>query len=73
MTPEEKCKQRDAAIAEQKLIDAEYQKDQDKRSLAAAIAYDETKPSREKHRRAQAAANTPEAWAERNDFDVFDE
>jgi hypothetical protein len=73
MTPDEERKRREAAIAYQKQLDANYQMAQDKRSIAAAIAYDVTKPSIERRRRAQAAANTPEAWAERNDFDVFDE
>jgi hypothetical protein len=73
MTPEDERKRRAEDIAEQKRINDAYQADQDKRSLAAAIAYDETKPSIEKRRRAQAMANTPEAWAERNDFDVLDE
>ena len=73
MTPEDERKRRAEDIAEQKRVNDAYQADQDKRSLAAAIAYDETKPSIEKRRRAQAMANTPEAWAKRNDFDVFDE
>jgi hypothetical protein len=71
MTPEDVRKRRAEDIAEQKRINEAYQADQDKRSLAAAIAYDETKPSIEKRRRAQAAANTPEAWAKRNDWDPF--
>lgn len=65
LNPEEQRKQREAAAAEQKRLNAEYQMAQDKRSIAAAIAYDVTKPSIEKHRRAQAAANTPEAMAKR--------
>lgn len=44
---------------------------QQRRSIAAAIAYDETKPSLEKRRRAQAMANTDAATRQRNDFDPW--
>jgi len=71
MNPEEERKRREEETTEQTRLNALYQADQDRRSLAAAIAYDETKPSIEKRRRAQAMANTPEAWAERNDTDPF--
>lgn len=71
MTPEDERKRREAE--QQKLFNAEADAALRKRSIAAAIAYDETKPSIEKRRRAQALANTPEAWARRNDFDVLNE
>ncbi len=69
MTPDEERKQREAEQLKQS--NAEADAALRKRSIAAAIANDETKPSIEKRRRAQAMANTPEAWAKRNDTDPF--
>jgi len=69
MTPDEERNQREAEQLKQS--NAEADAAQHRRALAAAIAYDETKPSIEKRRRAQALANTPEAWATRNEIDPF--
>lgn len=54
-----------------KLSNAEADEALRRQSIADAITYQEKQPAIEKRRRAQGAANTPEAWAKRNDFDPF--
>ena len=71
MTEEAERKQREAEQLRQSNAEADAKLRE--RSIAAAIIHEQTKPIREKRRRAQAQANTPEAWAKRSDFDVFDE
>ena len=69
MTDENERKRREAEQLKQS--NAEADADQHRRSIEAAKAHDETKPSREKRLRAQQQANTPEAWAKRNEIDPF--
>ena len=69
MTDDAKQKQREAG--QLKRSNAEADAAQRARSIAAAIAYEQKKPHVERLRRSQAIANTPEAWAARNDFDPF--
>lgn len=68
MTDEER-KRREADQLKQS--NAEADAAQRRRAIAAAIAYDVTKPSIEKRRRAQAMANTDEAICRRIDIDPW--
>jgi hypothetical protein len=69
MTPEEELKRRITEAEKLKQWNAAAAEAQKEQSIRDAIAYGLRKPKIEKRRRDQAAANTPEAWAKRNDFD----
>ena len=69
MTNENERKRREAELLKQSNDEAAAA--QQRRAIAAAIAYDETKPSLEKRRRAQAMANTDEAIRRRTDTDPW--
>ena len=69
MTSEDERKRHEAELLKQSNVEADAALQ--RRSIAAAIAYDETKPSLEKRRRAQAKANTEEAIRRRTGVDPF--